>query len=166
MSKLLTERQVLKALEIKDFRHISKEKVMEFASMIHKMDPEVAKKAIDQFPEFASMALGALDDYRAILEKAVETNEKGSKQCFDVYNEIVATLRECLNKEEMPFEQKQYYIDKMMEIAKMAEKLDGENKKFNWGIIKAGAVVVATVVGFGASLLGGKVNIKLPKGKA
>jgi len=165
MSKLLTEKQVLKQLNIKDFRHISKDKVMEFASMIHKMDPDVAKKALEQFPDFANIALEALNDYKAILEKAVDANEKGSKQCYDVYTEIVSALKDCIKQENISFAEKQYYIDKMMEIAKMAEKLEGENKKFNWGVIKAGAVVVAAVVGFGASLLGGKVNIKLPKGK-
>ena len=57
MGKQLTERQVLEKLDIPDFRHITKDKVMEFASMLNKMEPDVAKKAIEQFPEFARMAL-------------------------------------------------------------------------------------------------------------
>ena len=44
MSKMLTETQVLKKLNIPDFRHLSKDNVMSFVSMIDKMDPEVAKK--------------------------------------------------------------------------------------------------------------------------
>ena len=54
---------------------------------------------------------------------------------------------------------------KMMEIAKMAESKDSENKGFNWKIISLGALAVFTIVGIGASILGGNTNIKLPKAK-
>ena len=47
MSKQLTEAQVLEKLNITDFRHLSKDNVMSFASMIQDMDPEVAKKALE-----------------------------------------------------------------------------------------------------------------------
>ncbi|HEM3671393.1 TPA: hypothetical protein ACGOTC_000453 [Streptococcus suis] len=53
----------------------------------------------------------------------------------------------------------------MMEIAKMAESKDSENKGFNWKIISLGALAVFTIVGIGASILGGNTNIKLPKAK-
>ena len=49
-----TEQQVLKKLDIPDFRHLTKEKVIAFATMVPKMNPEVAKKALEQFPNFAS----------------------------------------------------------------------------------------------------------------
>ena len=45
MSRTLTENQVLKKLNIPDFRHLSKDNIMSFVSMIDKMNPEVAKKA-------------------------------------------------------------------------------------------------------------------------
>lgn len=56
MSKPLTEKQVLKKLGIPDFRHMTKAKVMQFATMLPYMDPEVAKMALEQFPEFAKRA--------------------------------------------------------------------------------------------------------------
>ena len=54
MSRPLTEQQVLKKLKIEDFRHLTKDKVIAMASMLDKMDPEVAKKALEQFPDFAN----------------------------------------------------------------------------------------------------------------
>ena len=54
MGRSLTEAQVLKKLDIVDFRHLTKEKVMSMATMLDKMDPEVAKEALEQFPELAS----------------------------------------------------------------------------------------------------------------
>ena len=47
MSRTLSEQKVLKQLKIEDFRHLSKDTVMRFASSIQKMDPEVAKKALE-----------------------------------------------------------------------------------------------------------------------
>lgn len=63
MSNQLTEREVLQQLNIPDFQHITKDKIMTFASMLQNMEPEVAKKALEQFPEFAKMALEVLKDY-------------------------------------------------------------------------------------------------------
>ena len=42
---------------------------MTFASMLQNMEPEVAKKALEQFPEFAKMALEVQKDYRKCYGK-------------------------------------------------------------------------------------------------
>ena len=46
MRKLLSEKKVLKKLGIDDFRHMTKNKVIKLVSMLDRVDPEVAKKAI------------------------------------------------------------------------------------------------------------------------
>ena len=48
MKHRLSEKKVLKKLGIPDFRHMTKDKVMGFASMLNQMDPEVAKKALEK----------------------------------------------------------------------------------------------------------------------
>ena len=63
MSTLLSEQQVLRKLGIKDFRNMTKAKVIHLASMLDKMDPEVAKKALEQFPEFAKTTSEMLHEY-------------------------------------------------------------------------------------------------------
>ena len=163
MDKALTEQQVLDKLEIPDFRHMTKEKIMTFASMLQNMDPEVAKKAIEQFPDFAKMALDALTDYRDVFEKTLDSNNESSKQCFKTYDEILDALKACVEREDIDFEERKFYIDKMMEIAQMAEKKDSENKNFVWKMIGTASMVVIAVVGSGAALLGGNVDFKLPK---
>ncbi|MBU3196007.1 hypothetical protein KPL26_04910 [Clostridium algidicarnis] len=111
------------------------------------------------------MALEVLKDYKSVMEKTLDANSESRKQCFDIYNEVVTSLKSCLAKDDLPFEEKKYYIEKMMEIAKMAESKDTENKGFNWKMISLGTLAVFTVVGIGASILGGNTNIKLPKSK-
>ena len=163
MSNKLTEQQVLGQLNIPDFRHITKDKIMTFASMLQNMEPEVAKKAFEQFPEFARMMLEVMHDYKDVLDKALTDNTASVKQCYDIYNVVLETLKNCLEKDDLSFDEKKYYLDKMMEITKMAESKDTENKKFNWKIVSAGAFAVIAIVGIGASILGGNTNIKIPK---
>lgn len=166
MSKQLSEVQVLKALDIPDFRHITKDKVMSFASMLNNMEPEVAQRALEQFPEFAHMALEALQDYKGIVEKAQDNAAASSKQCLELYNEVIQALKACLSKEDIPFEEKKYYIEKMMEVAKMAEAKDTEGKQFNWKIVGSAAAAVVVVLGIGASLHGGNSDFHLPSRKS
>lgn len=70
----LTEKQVLKKLNIPDFRHLSKDKIMTFFSMLPNMDSEVAKKAIEQFPTYASTVKEIVSEYKGFLEKAFADN--------------------------------------------------------------------------------------------
>lgn len=49
MNKSLTEQKVLKKLNIEDFRHLTKDKVITMASILDKMDPEVAQKPWSNF---------------------------------------------------------------------------------------------------------------------
>jgi len=165
MSDLLTEREVLRQMNIPDFRHITKDKVMTFASLLQKMEPEVAKKALEQFPAFAKMALEVMKEYKGVMDKTLDENSASSKQCYDIYNEVVSALKRCLTEDDLPFEEKKYYIEKMVEIARMADKKDSENKSFNWNLIAAGSFVVLAVIELGASALGGKFSINLPKPK-
>ena len=46
MNRALSEVQVLKKLNIEDFRHLTKDKVMTMVTMLDRMDPEVDKKSI------------------------------------------------------------------------------------------------------------------------
>ncbi len=162
MSNNLTEAQVLKKLEIPDFRHLSKDKVMAFASMIQDMDPEVAMKAIEQFPEFAKTTKEALTDYKAVIDKAFEDDKESANQCFIIYNKIQDALSKCLEKEDLSFEEKKYYIEQMKEVANMASQKDSEGKKFKWATIGSFGLVALAIVGGAAALLGGDSSFKLP----
>ena len=76
MSRTLTEKKVLKKLGIDDFRHLTKEKVITMATMLDKMKPEVAKKALEQFPEFSKVSKDMLKEYKETLDKGLETNRE------------------------------------------------------------------------------------------
>ena len=58
MSNILTtEEQVKAAIGISDWRHLSKDKLMNFVSVLPNVDSEVAIRIIEQFPEFGMATL-------------------------------------------------------------------------------------------------------------
>ena len=98
---MMSEAKVLKKLDIVDFRHLTKDKVIKMASMLDKMDPEVAKKALEQFPEFANTTKEMLTEYKVSLDKGLESNNESVKAVYDTYNAIITSLQKKLENENL-----------------------------------------------------------------
>lgn len=130
MARSLKEQKVLKKLGIPDFRHMTKDKIVDFATMLPKMDPEVAKKALEQFPEFAKTATEIVSYYKEVVEKGFDENTASVNSFYLTCDSIVATLKEQLEDGNLTFEEKNIIIDKMIELAKMKAEKDNENKHF------------------------------------
>ena len=65
--RYVSEEAVKHALKIDSFRNLSKDKVMQFASMIPYMDKEVAIAIINQFPVYADFGKAAIEQYTDCL---------------------------------------------------------------------------------------------------
>lgn len=157
---MMSEEKVLKKLDIVDFRHLTKDKVIKMASMLDKMDPEVAKKALEQFPEFANTTKEMLKDYKESLDKGLESNNESVAKVYDSYNAIIVALQKELENEELTFEQKKYIIEQMKDVAEKVDKKDSENKKFIAGMATLATVVVGGTIAVLASVLGGNTQIE------
>lgn len=160
MGRTLTEQLVLKKLDIADFRHLTKDKVIAMASMLDKMTPEVAKKALEQFPEFASTVKEILIEYKETLNKGLESNQESVQSYYKICNDVIESLQKELNHDNPSFEERKYIIDKMLEISKMMGEKDTENKKFI--VTMAGITATALCFTFAvlASVLGGNTEIE------
>lgn len=160
MTYKLTEQKVLKKLGISDFRHLTKAKVINLASMLENMDPEVAKKALDQFPDFSKVSKELLLEFNDTLKKGLESNDKSMQNVYNVYNSIIISLQKELENENLSFEQKKYIIEKMNDIADKIGKKDSENKK--WLTVMsfiAGAAAVG-ITALLASTLGANTHVE------
>lgn len=158
----LTEEQVLKKLNIPDFRHITKDKIMTFFSTLSYMDPEVAKKAIEQFPEFAGTVKELIFEYRQILDKAFNDNTESVKSYYVFCYCILDSLSEILKQDNLTFEEKQYIIAQMLEIESRINKKDTENKKHTIKILGL-ATAFITFLGFAlAAGIGVHTNVMPP----
>lgn len=161
MSKKLTEAKLLKQLDIPDFRHMTKDKMMAFASSIHKMDPEVAKAAIAQFPNFKELATSSIQDGMNIIKELVNSDKEEQVKIYNSFESEQATYLEMLNDENMTFEQKLIIMDQLKSIRDTILELNRESKMFK---LKMGVLTIAGVVTVllgSASLLGGNSTAEI-----
>lgn len=145
----MTELEVLKKLGIDNFRQLSKDKVMEFASCLDKMDPEVAMKALEQFPEFSKTMLEISKEYKEFATKALTSNDDSVKNVYAGMMSVITTLQKELEKENLSFEEKKYILEKMDEVTSKMKEVDTENKNF---ILKALGGVCVCFVALGSAV--------------
>lgn len=163
MSRALTEEQVLKKLGIPNFRYMTKEKVVSFATMLPQIDPEVAKKLLDQFPEFSKSVLEIAKNYKDTLEKGLEENSSSTKICYETCNAIINSLTKLLEKQDLSHEERSDVINKMIELSKMVHEKDTENKQFILKVLAIAGATTFAVGGVVASVLGTNLDFNLPK---
>ena len=69
-----TERQTLDILGRTDFQAIKKGEIVSIASLLSSLRPEVAKSAIEHFPELADLLKVSISEYRDMLDKVIESD--------------------------------------------------------------------------------------------
>lgn len=159
MSRTLSEQKVLKQLKIEDFRHLSKDTVMRFASSIQKMDPEVAKKALEQFPNFAAAVKDGVIQYREFAENVIKSGDKDHDKLMEMIDTESQQLIKMLNEEELTLDEKFKIMDR---LDKLQDKVAEENKEMRMYRLKVAGGVL-TVIGVGilslATVLGGNSEV-------
>ena len=160
MNRTLTEQKVLKKLDIPDFRSLSKDKIIAFASLLPKMDPEVAKKALEQFPDFASSSLEVMKNYKDILEEALKSNSETTKMSIGMYNQVMDSLQKMIDNDDLSFDEKVYILEQMKEIAILADEKDSEAKNTTLKIVGIASTVALGIVVTLASTLGSNIASK------
>ena len=160
MSKSLSEAKVLKALDIPDFRHMTKDKVVSFVSMLPNMDPEVAKKALEQFPEFAKTTLEIVERLKASIDNSLEGNSANMAEFNGACRAMLDALEVELHKDGLSAEEKADIADRMTQVLDMMYRKDSENKEFLRNIVKGIAVFGICLAVTLASALGIKASAK------
>ena len=161
-TRLMSEEEVLKRLDIPDFRHLSKAKAIEFISAIPQMDKDVAIKALEQFPELANTALGIAKETKDSLLAAFDANDKSSQVTLACINTVIEVLSQELEKEELSSEEKLHIVDCLTKLAEDSRKLYKDNQNFILKGLVAFASVAATVVLGTVVALGANGKVELP----
>ena len=89
---LVSEEQVKKALQIDSFRNLSKDKIVEFASLIPHMDKDVAIAIINQFPAYVESSRNMIEQYNAMCDKVLQSNDDSRKDAVMAYKTILDDL--------------------------------------------------------------------------
>ncbi len=159
MSKtLISAEEVKRALNIDSFRNLSKDKIVEFVSLIPNMDKEVAIKIIEQYPAFAKLSESMVGQLNKMCDIALEKNEDSQKLTIQAYKQILDELSKQLHIEDISKEEREKITELMVEIADKIAVKDTENKAFIDKMVKYSTGFALGVVVLGAAVLG--VNVK------
>ena len=158
MSRSLTEAKVLRKLDIPDFRHLTKDKVVSFVSMLPQMDPDVAKRALEQFPAFAETSLAIVGCLKDSLGSLVSGNAENMTEFNARCQESLEALEEELKRENLSDEGRKLVIDGILGIIEAVGEKDSENKEFLSGLFNGVLVVGALVLLCLAAPLGLKMH--------
>lgn len=156
--KILTEQEVKDALGISSFRNMSKEKIMEFVSLIPNMDKDVAIAVVNQFPAYSTMAKCIVEELTKSCDTAMKENTSSQQQVLSAYRKILDDLGEVLKRENITPEERESISEKMIYVAIKMDAKDTENKTFISWLQKNKNYVLGAVAVIGGVILG--VNIK------
>ncbi len=128
--RYVTEEAVKRALKINSFRNISKDKVMQFASMIPYMDKDVAIAIINQFPRFADFGQAVVSSYMQICDNILLSNKESYDAVIKGYQTILDSLSKRLDVEDIDATERKSLTEDMIVVADKIALADIQNKKF------------------------------------
>ena len=141
-----SEEAVKKALKIESFRNLTKDKVMEFTSMIPYMEKEVALEIIKQFPVYVEFVESAIENYTQLCKTILETNKEEYEQAVHAHQYVLETFANQLERRE--------FSEKMMEEADKITELYLQQQKFHERVFKTIGGVVTLALGVTVTMLG------------
>lgn len=130
MRKTLTEKQVLKKMGIKNFSEATLDKASAFSDMISHMPVDIAKKALEQFPEFIKFSSNIVSNYKEIIFRGYQESSKTTEAYLYTCNQILESLQKELKKPFLTRKRRDKIINQMIEVALMIDKKDTDVKKF------------------------------------
>lgn len=112
------EKEFLNLTDRTDFKHLSKNDVISYASKLHEMRPEVVREVLARYPELVGLLQALMNEYKEILGRIIESDDKSVTQVYD-------TAHTCLDNNVS--RQQQYYEFAEKVRADLSKCLDNPN---------------------------------------
>lgn len=162
LKRQISEKDLLEMFGIPSFRHMTKDKLASFVSALPDVDPEVAKRALEQFPDLSAAMIEIVGRYRGVISECLAGSDADTRLILETCASIVGSVQRDLENEELDFEQRQSLIDRSMELVWMMREIDADEKRLRVRVFYAASITFGIVAGALFSVLGGKVDISLP----
>jgi len=163
MNSNLSEAKVLKALDIPDFRHLTKDKVVSFVSMLPQMDPEVARLALEQFPAFAETTREIVLCMKENLATLIGSNTENMAEFNARCQEALSSFEAQLSREDLSEEERKQVIDGIVGILTAMSQKDSENKEFLKDLFKGVLFLACFALLCASAPLGLKAVAHMPR---
>lgn len=145
--RYLSEDAVKRALKIDSFRNLSKDKIMQFASMIPIIDRDVAIAIINQFPVLADFGKEATSIYTQMCDNILEKAKESQTAVIQSYQTILNALSKKMEAENITKEEQNSLIEDMISVADKIAEADLQYKKF---LDRMGTKVLLGLLGIAA----------------
>lgn len=127
-----------------DFKNLSKNDVVGFASKLAELRPEVAREVLAQYPEYVKLMQSTIIEYKNMLDAIVKSDDESleayygvanreldsatdsRKQYYDLIKQVQSDYSRCLNNPNLPPETVMEILNKETELIKMADAKDTE----------------------------------------
>ena len=152
---LLSMQDVLFNLGLSNIKYLDRSQYPYVASMLPQMQPEVAQKILDQFPDLANTTKGMFETYKSSLDNHLASNNASLQSCYDTRDKMAASMKKTLDDPNLnlTFEQRERIWDRMESNAQRKDAKDTENKKFLLASARQGLVALGIgVLTLGAAL--------------
>lgn len=162
MGRKLTEQQVLDMLGIDDFRHMSKENVIKVASMIPRMEKEVAIKLIEQSPKLMETINSIYSDYKTQVSDLFFSEKELSEKYMTILENEIEMIGAALNNPDISSDDK---LELIKTLSKLSDDLKEENKDhktFTLNALKMVSQAAAFAIG-AVALTFGAVRLSVHK---
>lgn len=158
---LMTADQVKEYLSIPDFRHMTKNKLIELVSAIPYMDKNEAIKTIEQFPEFCGYAKILVEHCESMCNSILKNNDNSVQTVMDGYKQTLDVLKKLIASDNLEPADKRFFAEKMVEVSDKMADFDAVNKNFLAGMTKyitlfAGGTLLICAAALGVRITGVK----------
>ena len=138
------EKDVLSMMQRTDFKNLSKNDVISFASKLGELRPEVVKGVLAQYPEFVKLMKSTLTEYRSMIDSIVDSDDESLKGYYSIANkemdsasesrkqfynfvqQVQLDYRKCLDNPKLSPEMLMEILNREAELVKMANEKDTE----------------------------------------
>lgn len=146
-----------------DGRNIKMKDMVGMFSALNELEPEVAIKAIEQFPELAKTTVTMAKQF---CEVSLDTLKKHQESCKDTLlflreraNFIEGLVNAGLTNEE----ETKYFVDKLMELSQMAVEVHNNNQNFFLKFASENGKYLVGMMGLIIITLGVSSQYKMPE---
>ena len=147
------ERDFLSLTGRTNFKNLSKNDVLIYASKLNELHPEVAKQVLAQYPEFVKVLQSSMTEYKGILadviasddksierfydvtDKEMDAIDKSREQFYDFAGKVHADLSKCLENPNLTPEEQKAIREQEMEILRMVNQKDSEMREKEMEIV-------------------------------
>lgn len=145
--------KTLKKLGKQDFRHMTKEHAVQLVSMLDRVSPEVAMKALEQVPYIANVAIESAQAMRKSAVAAIHEGRKVSQSTLTNIDHVITVLETERARTDTSEAHRERALDGILELARLSAGIDRESKRHSLDVLRtvggylsvAGMTVVSAV---------------------